>query len=333
MTGLSSGKLPVALLKRLIRYRGAPDRRVVVGPTFGEDAAVIDLGRQYLVLKSDPVTFTTDEIGWYAVHVNANDVAVMGARPAWFQPTIIVPPGTRAAVIATIVRDIDRSAHSLRIAVTGGHTEVSPAVRQPIVAGDMQGVVDRTRLVTSAGARVGDVIMLTKAAGIEGTSILARSFARQARQVLGAAAHRRAAAFHHRPGISVVPEALLAARLGATAMHDPTEGGVAAGLYEMASASRRRFVVDLDSIPVLPETARLCARFGLRPLGLIGSGALLLTIPAPAAPALQRALRRRHIPVASIGCVARGTGVEAHRAGRRVRFEWSERDELTRILK
>src|SRR5512144_616622 len=125
---LPPGKLPPKLLQSLLRFRGAPDRRVVLGPAFGEDAAVIDLGSQYLILKSDPVTFTADEIGWYAVNVNANDVAVMGAQPAWFQATIITPPGSTPAVVRTIVRDIDRSARALGIAVTGGHTEVSAAV-------------------------------------------------------------------------------------------------------------------------------------------------------------------------------------------------------------
>ena len=328
---LLPGKLPVALLQQLLRYRGAPDRRVVLGPAFGSDAAVIDLGRNYLILKSDPVTFTADEIGWYAVHVNANDVAVMGARPAWFQATIVVPPGATPPMVRRIVRDIDRSARALGIAVTGGHTEVSPAVCQPIVAGDMQGIVARKQLVTSSGARSGDVLVLTKAAGIEGTSIIARSFRRDARRILGARGQEVAARFHHRPGMSVVTEALLAARCGATAMHDPTEGGVAAGLFELASASRARLRVDLDLIPVLPQTDGLCAHFGLRPLGLIGSGALLLTLPERRLATLLQALRRRHIPARCIGRVERGKGIDARRGGKRVRFEWCERDELTKL--
>lgn len=331
MTTLLPGKLPPALLQRLLRFRGAPDRRVAVGPGFGLDAAVVDLGPQYLILKSDPVTFTTEEVGWYAVHVNANDVAVMGARPAWFQSTIIVPPRTAAGVVRGVFRDIDRAARGLGIAVTGGHTEISPAVRQPIVAGDMQGLVRRDGLVTAAGARAGDLVIMTKVAGIEGTSILARRFAGAARRVLGRAAGREAARFNHRPGISVVGEALLAARAGASAMHDPTEGGVAAALFELAAASSRRLVVDLDRIAVHPHTARLCAHFGLRPLGLIASGSLLLTMSARRTPALLAALRRRGVPAAVIGVVTSGRGVEARRDGRRVRFEWSPRDELTHL--
>jgi hydrogenase expression/formation protein HypE len=329
---LPPGKLPPTLLQSLLRFRGTPDRRVVLGPAFGEDAAVIDLGTQYLILKSDPVTFTADEVGWYAVNVNANDVAVMGAQPAWFQAAIIVPPGSTPSVVRAIVRDIDRSARALGIAVTGGHTEVSAAVRQPIVAGDMQGVVAREGLVTSSGARVGDLVILTKTAGIEGTSIIARTFAREARSVLGPKGQSEAARFHHRPGISVVTEALLAAGAGATSMHDPTEGGVAAALFELATASHRRFVIDLDRIPVAAHTVRLCARFGLRPLGLIGSGALLLTIGAARADALIRRLRRHHIAAVRIGTVAAGRGVTAYRGSKRVPFVWSQRDELTKLL-
>ena len=329
---LPPGKLPPTLLQSLLRFQGAPDRRVVLGPAFGEDAAVIDLGTQYLILKSDPVTFTADEVGWYAVNVNANDVAVMGAQPAWFQATIIVPPGSTPSVVRTIVRDIDRSARTLGIAVTGGHTEVSAAVRQPIVAGDMQGVVAREKLVTSRGARVGDAIILTKTAGIEGTSIIARTFAREARRVLGSRGQSEAARFHHRPGLSVVTEALLAASAGTTSMHDPTEGGVAAALFELATASHKRFVIDLERIPVAAHTVHLCARFGLRPLGLIGSGALLLTIAAPRADSLIRTVRRRRVAATCIGSVAAGSGVAAYQAGKRVRFIWSQRDELTKLL-
>jgi hydrogenase expression/formation protein HypE len=330
---LPPGKLPPALLRSLLRFRGAPDRRVVLGPAFGEDAAVIDLGSQFLILKSDPVTFTADEIGWYAVNVNANDVAVMGARPAWFQATIIVPPGSSPAVLRSIVRDIDRSARRLGIAVTGGHTEVSSAVRQPIVAGDMQGIVQRAGLITSSGARVGDAIILTGTAGIEGTSIIARTFTREARSALGTRGQSEAARFHHHPGISVVAAALLAAGAGATSMHDPTEGGVAAGLYELATASRKHFVVDLDRISIHPHTARLCAHFGLQPLGLIGSGALLLTVPAVRIDALLRTLHRRRIPATSIGHVTSGRGgITALRRNKRVRFVWSQRDELTKLL-
>jgi hydrogenase expression/formation protein HypE len=149
---LLPGKLPPPLLERLLRWRGAADRRVLVGPGCGIDAAVVAVGPRRLVLKSDPVTFTARQIGWYAVQVNANDIAVMGGRPAWFQPTILVPPGTRASVVMTIARDIDRACRALGVAVTGGHTEVTEAVTRPVVAGDMQGPLVASRVITAGGA-------------------------------------------------------------------------------------------------------------------------------------------------------------------------------------
>ena len=329
---LSAGKLPVALLSALLRRRGAADDDVIVGPAFGGDAAVVDTGGpELLVLKSDPVTFTTSELGWYAVHVNANDVAVMGGRPRWFQPTIILPEGCRADMALTIASEIHRAARKLGIAVTGGHTEVSTAVRQAIVAGDMQGLVHRRRLVHPGGARPGDVLVMTKFAAIEGTAILAREHPHEASRVLGAAAWGRAARFHRRPGISILDEAELAVDHGASALHDPTEGGVATGLVEMAAAARLRFVVDLDEISVHPYTERLCAHFGLRPLGLIGSGALLAALHPKRAAKLLSALAARRIPARVIGRVTTGSGIDARRQGKRVRFVWSERDELTRL--
>ncbi len=328
---LPAGKLPIARLHDLLRYRGAFDPAVLVGPAFGEDAAVIDLGDQCLVLKSDPVTFTRKEIGWYVVHVNANDIAVMGAHPRWFQPTIILPEGSAPDAATVIARDIHRAARQLGIAITGGHSEVSAAVRQPVVAGDMQGLVTREHLILSSGARAGDRLVMTKSAGIEGTAIMAREFPREARRVLGADAQKCAARFHHRPGISVVRDALIAARHQATALHDPTEGGVANALHEMATAAGCRFVVDLDAINVHPFTRNLCKHFGLRPLGLIASGALLASVRPDGVASLLRALRARRIPARVIGEVAVGRGIEAHRGGRRVPLDWSERDELTRL--
>jgi hydrogenase maturation factor len=328
--GLVCGKLPPGLLERLLRWRGAPDRRVLVGPGCGVDAAVVALGRHRLILKSDPVTFTARRIGWYAVQVNANDVAVMGGRPAWFQPTILVPPGTRASAVMTIAREIDRACRALGVAVTGGHTEVTEAVTRPVVAGDMQGLLIGRHIITAGGARPGHQLLLTKCAGIEGTAILAQECGLDA--VLPATLARAARRLREHPGISVVPEAGIAARHGASAMHDPTEGGVRAGLHEIAFASRVRLDVDLDRIPISSPTAAICRHFRIDPLGLIGSGALLATVPAFKAADLLRAWARRGIAGRVIGSVRSGRGVYATREGRRVPFPWLARDEIITAL-
>lgn len=305
---------------------------MLVGPGCGLDAAVVAVGRHRLILKADPVTFTSRGVGWYAVQVNANDVAVMGGRPTWFQPTILLPPGARTSVVMSIAREIHRACRTLGVAVTGGHTEVTDAVTRPIVAGDMHGLLVTRRIITAGGARPGDRLLLTKAAGIEGTAILAQERGRDLARALSATLVRSAQGFRRRPGISVVAEAIIAARHGASAMHDPTEGGVRAALHEMAFASRVRLDVDLDSIPVFPQTFAICGHYAIDPLGLIGSGALLVALPRRRADGLLRAWARKGIGGHVIGSVASGRGVRATRQGRRVSFPWLARDEIIRAL-
>jgi hydrogenase maturation factor len=296
------------------------------------DAAVVALGPRRLVLKSDPVTFTARRVGWYAVQVNANDVAVMGARPCWFQPTILVPPGTRASRVLGIAREMHQACRALGIAITGGHTEVTDAVTRPIVAGDMQGILIGNRPITAAGARPGDVLLLTKTAGLEGTAILAVERASELRRSMSAALVRAARHLREAPGISVVAEARTASRHGASAMHDPTEGGVRAALHELAYASGVALRIDLNQVPIRRETARICRHFDLDPLGLIGSGALLVTIAAGRRAALLRAWARQGIPGRVIGRVEPGRGVRAVRNGRPASLPWIAGDEIIKAL-
>ncbi len=329
---LALGKLPVSLLQACLALQGTADPRVKIGPRFGEDCAVIDLGTQYLITKTDPVTFTAEEVGWYAVHANANDVATMGARPLWFQACLLFPPYAEETPVRQVFAQIDTACQHLGIAVTGGHTEVTNAVTRPVVVGDMHGLVAKDRLVTSSGAQPGDLVVLTKTAGLEGTSILAVEKAEELRGHLSEAELRHAAQLRYVPGISVVQEALLAAEYGVTAMHDPTEGGVAMGLYELATASGVGISLDLDAIPVLAVTRTICRFFGLNPLGVISSGTLLLTIPPEQWPHLRHAFHAQSLAAQVIGIVERDPGIRATAGGQRQPFPYSEKDELTKVL-
>jgi hydrogenase maturation factor len=272
------------LLERLLRWRGAKDGRVLVGPGCGVDAAVVRVGHRGLVLKSDPVTFATTHLGWYVVQVNANDVAVMGARPRWFQPTILLPPGTRPSEVIAIVRDIDRACRTLGIAVTGGHTEVTDGVTRAIVAGDMQGLLVGRRPITAAGVRPGDVVLLTKAAGVEGTAILSHERAGELRRALPAALLRRAQGFAA-PDLRG-EEAMWRPGTG-PAMHDPTEAACAPPSTSWRTR-RRAPSIELDRVPIRPNGD--CVATSHRPLGLIGSE--LLVAIARAGPPLLRAWQR-----------------------------------------
>jgi hydrogenase expression/formation protein HypE len=303
---LPIGKLPAELLQAALDKHVSRDPRVIVGPRVGEDAAVIDLGDRYLVAAADPITFATDDLGWYALHVNANDVVVRGATPRWFLATLLLPAGkTDDESVRTLFAQLGEACEDAEVALVGGHTEVTHGIDRPIVAGTMLGEVAKDRLVTTGGAQVGDAIILTKGVPLEGAAIIAREKEAELRaRGVPAATIRRARQFLRSPGISVRPEAELACELATVhAMHDPTEGGVATALHELAAAAGVGLRIDRDRITVLPEGRVLCEAFGLDPLGTIASGALLMTLAPAEAGMVIHALAREAIDCHFIGQV------------------------------
>jgi hydrogenase maturation factor len=309
MTGefLAPGKLPPGLLAELLEAHPSADTRLLIGPRVGEDAAIIDMGDRLLVAKSDPITFATDAIGYYAVHVNANDIAAMGGTPRWFLATLLLPEhGTTPAQVHGIFTQIRHACDTLAITLAGGHTEITLGLTRPILSGHMLGEVSRDRLVTSAGAQSGDAILLTKGMPLEGVSIIARERA----EALLARGHSQdqIEQWQHylfSPGISVVKDAqVLQQAVDVHAMHDPTEGGVATSLHELADASGVGLHIFADRLPILDAGQQLCAAFGLDPLGTIASGALLAAVPETQAEAAIAACE-----AAGIACFHLGTAV------------------------
>ena len=297
------GKLPAGLLKDLLDAIPVDDPDVIVGPRFGEDAAVLDIGDRYLIAKSDPITFTAHRIGWYALQINANDVATMGARPRWFLGTLLLPPSCSEEEVRQIFSDLREACQSLGVTLVGGHTEVTDGVERPILAGTLLGEVAKERLVVNTNARPDDVVLLTQGIAIEGSAILAQDASAQlAAQGVSAATIKRAQALLEDPGISVAPAAeALCRAVRPRAMHDPTEGGLATALAELAAGAACGLEVDLDTVPFLPETAAICEALGLDPLGLLASGALLAVVaPRDVLPALT-ALKDAGIAASAIG--------------------------------
>ncbi len=303
MDSIPAGKLPPDILRDLLDRYVVSDPRVIVGPGIGRDAAILDLGDRYLVAKTDPITYATDEIGWYAVHVNANDVACCGATPRWFLVTVLLPAGTASRGLAeTIFQQVAEACRQLGIAWCGGHTEVVHDLPRPILVGQLLGEVAPDRYLTSAGARIGDVLILTKGIAVEGTAVIVREKRDALCGVVSEAELRRWAGFLHEPGISVVRDARLALEVGGIhALHDPTEGGIATGLWELAEASKVGLVVDRRRIAVLPECETLCRVLGLDPLGLIASGALLIAADRDRAGEILHRLSAEGISAAAIG--------------------------------
>jgi hydrogenase expression/formation protein HypE len=336
MSMLKPGKLPPELLQRLLSAYTSADPRVIVGPAVGEDAAVIDMGGRHLIVTSDPITFATDAIGYYAVVVNANDIATRGGQPKWFLATLLLPEHTTSeALVDTIFAQIAQACSTFGIALVGGHTEVTCGLDRPILSGHMLGEVEPAALVTTAGAQMGDVLLLTKGICLEGASIIARE-----RQVdlrhrgVPEDLLRRAQNFLFDPGISVVRDAHLAIGSGRVhAMHDPTEGGLAMAVHELASAARVGVALQREQIPVLEEASLLCRIYGLDPFGTIASGALLIATPPEDAAQVQLALQTNGIDCAMIGrVVSPSEGVFIDDGGMRQPLPRFERDEISRLF-
>ncbi|MGE5603159.1 MAG: AIR synthase family protein [Nitrososphaerales archaeon] len=333
---LPAGKLPLPLLEKLLTRFAPNDPRIVVGPRAGEDAAVFDLGDRYLVAKTDPITFATSEIGWYAVNVNANDVAVMGAHPRWFLATVLLPAGKATGQLAEeIFRQIYDACAALGVSLAGGHTELTVNLDRPLISGTMLGEVAPNRLIMTAGARPGDAMLLVKTAPIEGTALIAL----ERGQVLRARGYdesfiARCQRYLHEPGISVVRPALRAAEIAEVhAMHDPTEGGVMTGLLEMGRGAGVGLEIDLDAIPIAQEGAILCQEFGLDPLGTIASGAVLVAVADRDAGRLVQTLNDEGYPATPIGRVTGPeAGLVALRGRRRTDWPTFATDEITKIF-
>lgn len=304
---LKNGKLPGHLLQDMID--GLPkafaDERLLIGPGVGEDAAHILFGESTLLAKTDPITFATDLIGWYAVNVNANDIAVAGGIPKWFLATLMMPPGSTEKKIRGIFTQIGQAVNEIGVQMAGGHTEITPAVNQPVICGFMLGEAPTGRTVSASGAKPGDAVILTKGIAIEGTSILANECRDQLIQAgVSLSDVDAAAAMLTNPGISVLKDAQTATSAGGiTAMHDPTEGGLATALQELAFASKVNILIEESAVNILPLCRSVCDALCIDPWGLISSGALLATVQPEYVDTVVAVLRDADIDTDIIGRV------------------------------
>jgi hydrogenase maturation factor len=307
-TPLPVGKLPQELLAAILARAPIDDPRVILGPGIGLDCAVIDTGERLTVYKSDPITFATDQIGYYLVQVNANDIATTGARPLWLLVTLLLPEmRTGARLAERIMAQVHDACRELGILVIGGHTEITADLHRPIAIGTMIGEVARDKLITPRGARAGDRVLLTKGVPIEATALLAREFPTRLRGVMTPTEIEEAQGYLLQPGIGVTRDARAATEAGGvTAMHDPTEGGIATALWELAEASQKALRVDPARIMVPALAQRVCEAFGIDPLSSIASGALLITASPAHARAICEALEQQDIACTDVGVVADG---------------------------
>ena len=325
---LPEGKLPVDVLARMLESI-PKSSKLVVAPSIGVDVGVVRGGGRYIVSSSDPITGADSRLGWHAVNVSANDVATSGIMPTSLNSVVLLPPSTRVDEVRRLMIEINRCARSLGISVAGGHTEITPDLSRAIVV--VTAIGSGNRFITASMARAGDAILMTKTAGMEGTSIIARLpglRALIASKILSRGVELAS-------GMSILKEARIAFRTGLIhAMHDITEGGVLGAVAEMSLASGLGFCLDANAVPIDDSTRQICFAVRIDPLKLLGSGSLLICCRQADAQAVTRTLRRHRITCTNIGRMVRKN------AGRRVTYggsiseldEISVQDELWNVL-
>jgi hydrogenase maturation factor len=327
-SSLRHGKLPPELLREILAEQGDLPSEVRLGPALGEDGCAIDVPAGTLIAATDPITLTGSDVGAHAVTINANDIAVMGVRPRWFLAVVLLPTGSCESDVRALFASMRSALEGIGATLVGGHTEVSDAVNQPIVIGQMMGFSPEHRFVQTGGARAGDRIVQAGLAPVEAAAVLAAEVNPRLDaidpRILDLA--RRAVA---QPGISVVDAALLATEEGATALHDPTEGGLSAGLHELAEASGVKIQLDEAAVLWFEPGRAVCGALGADPWGALASGALLAAFPPDRAANACRLLEERGIPARVIGEAVSGSGVLRSDHSPLPTFA---RDEVARIL-
>ena len=331
---LPQGKLPNNLLADFLNGFSFDDPDLLIKAGVGEDIAAADIQKEeVLILKSDPITFATDAIGNYAVLVNANDIATCGADPRWLLTTLLFPNRTSGSEIQNIMWGLNRIALQYGITLCGGHTEITDAVTRPVVVGSLVGTVAKKSLVDKKSMQPGDKILFTKSVAVEGTAIIAREMTAKL-LTMGFEDSEIEICRRFLDRISILEEARIACRVGGvSAMHDVTEGGLATAASELSIAGQHRLKIDLNRIPIYPLTQRICDKLDISPLGLIGSGSLLICCTPRVKDDMLAAIRDDGIEVTCIGEVLEpGEGIEVVDGSRIAHWPVFAVDELARLF-
>jgi hydrogenase expression/formation protein HypE len=298
---LPAGKLPGWLLRKVLPG-SMRDPDILVGPGLGRDAAAIAVGERVIVAKNDPITFASEGGAAHLVEVNANDVACMGATPRWLLVTALLPHGVTPADVLNQFAELRETCRHRSVELIGGHTEIVPGLARPILVGMMLGDASPRELLRPGQAQPGDVLLVTKGLAIEGTALLARERADELRELIGDESLRAAARLMDQPGISAVAEAEIARFAGkVTALHDPTEGGFASAVRELAMVSGTGVEIDAEAIPILAETRTVADALGIDPLGMLASGSLLIATPPEGVPRIVHDIEAAGISVSVVG--------------------------------
>jgi len=340
---LPEGKLNSELLNYLLsKYTSTSligaKSRVIQGPKVGIDVAVVDFGDRYLVAKTDPITFATNEIGYYAINVNANDILTSGAYPSWFQTTILVPPGYTKDKLEEIFRDLCKAAKEISVEIIGGHTEITTSVTRPVVIGSMFSDIAKDKIILSGKGKPGDALVITKGVAIEGIALIALEKEEElTKKGIKPEVIKKCKNYLHEPGISIFKEVKIIMESGIKphSMHDPTEGGLNMGCFELAHVSNCGCVIDQRKIRLIDHCQELCDIFGINPLRLITSGTLICAVDPKDAENLVNILEKNGVHASIIGNLTElSEGFKMiNLNGDKEDLEYGETDEILKIFK
>ncbi|MCX7709649.1 MAG: AIR synthase family protein [Clostridia bacterium] len=323
------GKIPNDILKEIVLNKIKYKRKeVLVRPSIGEDCSVVDFGDEVCVLSSDPITGAANEVGRLAVHVSCNDVASCGIEPLGLMVTILAPPDTSKEDLSIIMSQLSETAASLKVDIMGGHTEITDAVNRVVIMSTAIGKAPKGKVVTTAGAKAGDKIVMTKTAGLEGTAIIAFEREKELLNVLGREIVDNAKKFMD--SISVVKEGVIAGAFGVSAMHDVTEGGILGAAWELAEASGKGFRIEKNLIPIKEETLKITAFYKIDPMKLISSGCMV--IACLNGDELVEELRKQGIQASVIGEITEEKDKLLFTENERVYIGQPASDELYKVI-
>ena len=297
---LEIGKLDSELLRQIvfdnIRFR-RPE--IITRPGIGEDCAVIDFGENECVMSTDPISSAINQIGRLAIHISCNDIASNGVQPLGITLAVMLPPGTTEEEINEMMRQAGEASEELQVEIIGGHTEITDAVKQPVIVSTAVGRAPKGGSQDAKDMAVGDLIMITKAAGLEGSGVIANDFEEELAEFMKADEIEEAKSMLEE--VSVVTEGVAAGKIGTHGMHDVTEGGILGAVWEMCDIAGLGVEIWEDKIPVRPVTAKICEHFDINVFRLISSGAMVIVVPRDKKDEMAAAMKAKNVPASYIG--------------------------------
>ena len=335
---MKAGKIPNELLKHLLDGLSViADGRLELGPSIGEDSAILNINEQIVLVGSDPITFPTESPGWHSVIINSNDIAASGGIPKWYTATILMPEGSSTQEFTDIFKDVANTCADMDIQLIGGHSEVTASVRHPIISGTMIGLANRTDLKPTNNAQIFDDILITKYCPIEGLNIILTQYP----DIIDAAGLTPSeiasiTTMSSKANMSIINEAKIVKTFEEVhSMHDPTEGGLATALREMLSASCVGAIIDESSLPIPTSAQKLCRLIDIDPLGLVASGSLLFTIASQVSDEIILALQSMSINCTKIGYTvpeSEGVSIIQSDSGLKIPLPVFSTDEITKLI-